>query len=108
MIERSTDVSSLIDVSQRPAGTPALGESDSGIIHFDATLRRKEKMRHKAEGEKPASSENLLSGRLPFRPDKGSSETAGGNPAFRKTPGFAAASTNGNGAPKPRLAVGEA
>ena len=42
-------MSSLIDASQSLGQGTQDGESDSGIIHFDATQRRKDKMRRKSQ-----------------------------------------------------------
>ena len=55
MTERSTEVSSLIDSNSSSVGAPAGSNGASRIIHFDATLRRKEKMRRKAQHEPTAA-----------------------------------------------------
>ncbi len=46
-------MSSLIDASETLGQETLDGETDSGIIHFDATQRRKNKMREKSHQETP-------------------------------------------------------
>src|SRR5687768_405550 len=45
----SGEVSSLIDASELLGHEAQNGECESGIIHFDATQRRKDKMRQKSQ-----------------------------------------------------------
>src|SRR5688572_21915930 len=52
----SGEVSSLIDASEMLGHEAQNGECEQGIIHFDATQRRKEKMRQKSQ-DSPRSPE---------------------------------------------------
>jgi acyl carrier protein len=44
-----------MNASTSSGGTPTNGSGQDGIVHFDATLRRKEKMKKMAGGEQPAT-----------------------------------------------------
>ena len=50
--QRSIDVSSTIDRSASSVEMPSNGQAASRIIHFDATRRRKDKMRQTAQRQK--------------------------------------------------------
>jgi acyl carrier protein len=67
MIERSPHVSSTFEVSSPTRSSD--GEPESRIIHFDATERRREKMRKAASGEKTAEA-------TPSRPAPAAVKTA--------------------------------
>ena len=90
-------MSSLINASSSADGTPTKGDEADGIIHFDATLRRKEKMRQKAVNDpKSAAAPSPVSVRSvapvqaqpvaaapvqPIAPTSGASSLPANNPA---------------------------
>jgi acyl carrier protein len=70
-------VSSLIDASETLGQETRNGECDSGIIHFDATQRRKEKMRRKSQDSPPGSEQ---------KPQPADRLTTPASPAPERTP----------------------